>query len=165
MIGIVVNKLEQLQDSNVIAKELVTTYKGKRKVEVDYTKTPYGSFRNYIKNMLIFNGWLKGEFKKDLLDTNLIFIKTNQPVNFMSREDQGVGFGWTLVDYVTKRPIIMNYTDFLNDENVYQKSLLDLRTGEYVNSAKTLVSDKPLIFGEEIMAEVKNQIEMYQFNK
>ena len=163
MLQIVIKNLSNLR-TNDVASDLVKTFEGKRPTYSDYDKTPYRSFRNYQKKMALFNGWLKGKFQKDLVDTNLIFTRTNLPVNFASKEDQGVGFGWTLIDYITKRPIIIDYTDFVNDQNVFKSSKLNLQTGLYDDSSMVLSSNDPLVFGNEIMQVVKSQIDSYKIN-
>jgi len=157
MLAIVISNLERV--NNDISKEVVDTYFGKKSTRKDYQNTIYRDFTTYIKKMSMFNGWLKGRFQKDLADTNLIFTKTNQPVNFSSKQDQGIGFGFTLVDYVTKRPMIINYVD---DQNKLKTSIFNKTTGEYVNTEKTIQAATPDELGNKIMDEVKTQINSFK---
>ena len=163
MLGIVVNNLREIQVANATAKKVVDTFEGKKPTNNQYAQTPFGNYRNYSKKMALYNGWLRGKFKEDLIKTDLIFARTNQPVNFASKLDQGVGFGWTLVNYVTKRPVIINYTDYENGKTTLKSSLLNLNTGVYEDFSQDLVSQDPNVFGEEIIAIVKNQIQQYEY--
>ena len=133
MLQIAINNLEAID--NQIAKDLLSVFKGEQsKVEEGfYESTIFTSQAGYNSTMAIFNSKMISSVNRKLVETPLVFVRGNCTGVWSSSIGQGVAFGFTLVDYVTKKPLIVCTITKNADKFDYKSITWDKETGAYID--------------------------------
>ena len=139
MLQIVINDLQGID--NQIAKDLLSIFKGEQpKVEEGfYESTIFGSQVGYNSAMSYINGNIIGSVNKKIVETPLVFVRGNCTGIWSSSIGQGVAFGFTMVDYVSKKPLIVCTITKNADKFDYKSITWNKETSAYVDSINSSV--------------------------
>ena len=130
MIAIVLEQLKSIK--NPISDNLLSIFEGTQEKVSDgyYSSTVFQTKEKYRNDMSLCNSKIVGVFNKTIIETPLIFIKSNFPCIFSSRENQGISFGVTMIDYVSKKPYIVAVVN-KSSSYVFKALVYDLKTKTY----------------------------------
>lgn len=147
MIQSIIEQLNKIE--NPISEKLVAINKNIQS-EVGsnyYATTVFETYEKYAFEMQSFTMKLVGSNSKKLVETPLIFVRggNTKPV-WSSTKNQGIAFGATLVDYVSKQPLIVFVIDKDGENYSYKSIIFDITTKTYVtgeskNSSCSSIND------------------------
>lgn len=134
MLNKVIENLKNIE--NQTSQKLVDIFTNKQEVvnESFYSSTIFGSQENYTKNEGFLNGQIIGPFQKKMVETPLVFIRAKQQPVFCSGLNQGIDFGFTMVDYRTSKPLVVVTVTYGNSEFKYESIMFDTETSTYTQS-------------------------------
>jgi hypothetical protein len=157
MLQIVINNLEGVD--NKIAKDLLSVFKSEQsKVEEGfYESTIFGSQAEYSSTMSIFNSKMISSVNRKLVETPLVFVRGNCTGVWSSSIGQGVAFGFTLVDYVTKKPLIVCTITKNADKFDYKSITWDKETSVYIDG---IISSKKCKDTNELLQMVTEKMNL-----
>jgi len=134
MIGIVLEKLSKIEDPT--ADKLLSIFKGTQ-TEVEesfYATTVFESQEKYQSLTGWLNGQVVGDVHKKIVETPLVFIRGKEQPVFCSTKNQGIAFGFTMVDYRNSTPLVIATVDMVSGKYEYKSTKLDKDTNKYVAS-------------------------------
>lgn len=129
MIQAVVTNLKKME--NPISDKLLSIFDNTQ-TKVDssfYTSTIFQSWMKYRDVMDSSCSDVEARLSKTVWNTPLSFVRGNCTTIFYSTDNQGVDFGITMVDYRTKKPLIVITVEKKSD---YQMKSLCFEKGQYV---------------------------------
>jgi len=143
MIAIVLKTLTEI--NNPISDKLVNIFENKQDSVSDdfYATTVFENQGKYTLETSVFSGQMFGYFNKPIVDTPLAFVRGNFPYVFPSCKNQGVAFGLTMVDYISKKPYIVIVADKTTMDKTYSLKTLvyDLKTKSYEETSVNLICE------------------------
>jgi hypothetical protein len=134
MISIVLNNLSKIE--NEVASKLLDIFYGKQEKVEDgfYESTVFGSESNYDKLKNSMNGLVVGSVHKKIVETPLVFIRAKENPVFCSQKEQGIAFGFTLVNYKNNYPLLLVVVDKDGSKYKYKSMKYDVETNTFVDS-------------------------------
>jgi hypothetical protein len=140
MISIVLTNLEQIKDPT--SDKLLSILEGKQEevTESFYTETVFESQEKYQSLSGWLNGQVVGTVHKKMVETPLVFIRAKQQPVFTSAKNQGIAFGFTMVDYRSSKPLVVSTVEKNGDKYEYKSIIFDKETNKYTESEFSSVS-------------------------
>jgi hypothetical protein len=134
MIATVLEKLAKIEDPT--AHKLLSILNGKEAEVKDsfYSKTVFESQEKYQSLTGWLNGQVIGSVHKKMVETPLVFIRAKQQPVFTSSKNQGIAFGFTMVDYRSSTPLVIVTVDIVSGKYEYKSTKLDNESNKYVES-------------------------------
>lgn len=140
MISIVLTNLEQIKDPT--SDKLLSILEGKQEEvsESFYTETVFESQEKYQSLSGWLNGQIVGAVQKKMVETPLVFIRAKQQPVFTSAKNQGIAFGFTMVDYRSSKPLVVVTVEKNGTKYEYKSIFFDKETSKYAESEFSSVS-------------------------
>lgn len=119
-----------------VSKKLFDIFTKNQSVVGDdfYSSTIFKEEGNYNKNKTMISGKIFGTFQKKIVETPLVFIRGKELPIFFSADDQGIDFGFTMVDYITSKPLLVVTLLFDKLGVKYESIMFDVKTSTYISS-------------------------------
>lgn len=130
------NSIIKIQkDKNEVVQEILSIFKGSG-TTVDYSTTVFGS--NYVEYKLSvennIGSILYESTKNKIWDTSLIVEPSTNDMFYKSEKDKGVNFGWIMLNYITKIPVLCTVVEFDGGTYTYKSATFDKESKSFVNS-------------------------------
>ena len=135
MIQLVLEQLKKIDNPNV--EKLLNIFSNKLpKVNSNYyNDTIFGSQENFDKTKPNFNVKIPGITNLKIWESPLTYLRGgNVGQVFFAGKNQGVAFGFVLVHYITKQPLLIVNVDKDNTQSKYLSTRYDDQTKTYVES-------------------------------
>lgn len=134
MIQKVIGALEKID--NQVAKDLLAVFNNTQPT-VDaayYTSTVFETQDKYNNYKGVINGAVTGPVHKQLIDTPLVFVRGKEQPVFCSGKDQGISFGFTMVDYRNSFPLVVAMITKVGSDYEYKSIMFDKTSSTFVDS-------------------------------
>lgn len=87
-----------------------------------YKATVFDTFEKYQRMIPILENKIIGSQQQAMVNTSLITERGNQSKIYNSNKNKGIGFGFILIDYITKQPLLVVVIDKGADKAYSYKS-------------------------------------------
>jgi hypothetical protein len=134
MIAKVITSLGKIE--NTVSQKLLSIFTNKlEKVEQSYySNSLFENQENYIKLSNQLNGRIVGSVHRKIVETPLVFIRGKENPVFFAGKDQGIDFGFTMVDYRTSQPLLIVNVEFKDSKFYYKSIIFNKESGQYITS-------------------------------
>lgn len=123
------------KDKNEVVQEILSILKGSG-TTVDYSTTVFGSnYTEYKLNVEDNIGSILYEgTKKKIWESSLIVEPSTNDMFYKSEKNKGVNFGWVMLNYISKKPVLCTVVEFDGGTYTYKSATFDKETNSFVNS-------------------------------
>jgi hypothetical protein len=144
MIQKVINSIEKI-DNNV-AKDLLAIFNNTQPNvdEAYYTSTVFKTQEKYRSYNGILNGVVVGSVQKQMVETPLVFIRAKQQPVFCSEKNQGISFGFTMVDYRSSFPLVIVMVTKVDKNYEYKSIMFDKESNTFIDSETSIKACKTI---------------------
>lgn len=160
MIQIVIGNLKNIK--NPTSDKLVSIFNGTQETVAEdyYATTVFETQKKYDTIMSVFDGKACGLCNHSLVETPLIFVHSKFPCVLPSKQGQGIAFGVTLIDYISKTPYIVIVCNKSGAKYELKTLAYDLKTKTYKEGSSTKScdsTDKVFEFFQSSLSELINK--------
>ena len=134
MIQKVINSLEKID--NKVAKDLLAIFNNTQPNvdEAYYASTVFETQDKYRNYNGVLNGAIVGPIQKQMVETPLVFIRAKQQPVFCSEKNQGISFGFTMVDYRSSESLVVVMVTKVDGGYEYKSIMLDKESNTFIDS-------------------------------
>ncbi len=134
MINKVIAYLQKIE--NEASDKLLQIFEGKQDSVEDsfYAETVFKTQNEYGVLGSVLRGKIQGSFRAELVETPLTFVRGKEGPVFFSLKNQGIDFGFTLVDYRSSQPLVIVVVEFKDSKYEYKSIKFDSESNSYVDS-------------------------------
>ena len=140
MISKVISQLKTID--NPTAKKVLSIFEGTQPKcpPQFYSKTIFESQEQYNSMKGYLNSQIVGSVSRKMIETPLVFIRAKEQPVFCSTPEQGIAFGFTIVDYRSSNILVIVVIDKLSDKYEYKSIMFDKTSNSYIDSEESVNS-------------------------
>ncbi len=107
-----------------------------------YSSTVFGTYKEYKSSMEVYENVLIGSTIKKVWNSVLIFEKGNDRKLYSCSENKGIAFGWVMIDYRTRVPLVCIVVDKDGSKYSYNSVTYDAKSKAYISSVSDSIKPK-----------------------